>query len=409
MQEVVTLQKTNPDDMTLVEEFMSVCYQFRRNVLSNKYEMCDIPDSFDEKMEEQTTQPVLQWRPVSRESINTIVRRIRRELGEDYAKKTAVEEYIYAEETPAFDPIAEFLDTLPSWDGKDRVRELFERLPGVNEELLSYLKVWFRSAVAHWMNIDPLHGNEQVLTLIGPQGCGKSTFCAQLLPPELRTYYLDHVNVGNKFDKEMALTDNLVVNIDELDQIKPGKQPELKQLLTKHKVNGRPIFGRAQSDRRRYASFTATTNNPRPLCDPTGSRRYLCVEIPRNSIICNELPIDYQQIYAQLKYEVMDQHLPYWLSMNDISRLEQMNQKYQHVEDLEMMVNTCFRHPEAEETVKPMLASEVVNLLSKNFPDVKRSHSMNIRVGKTLQMLKYERKEFNKGTAYYIVPLNHAG
>lgn len=409
MQEVVTLQKTNPDDMTLVEEFMSVCYQFRRNVLSNKYEMCDIPDTIDEKMDEQTAQPVPQWRPVSRESINTIVRRIRRELGEDYASKTAVEEYIYAEETPAFDPIAEFLDTLPSWDGKDRVRELFERLPSVNEELLSYLKVWFRSAVAHWMNIDPLHGNEQVLTLIGPQGCGKSTFCAQLLPPELRTYYLDHVNVGNKFDKEMALTDNLVVNIDELDQIKPGKQPELKQLLTKHKVNGRPIFGRAQSDRRRYASFTATTNNPRPLCDPTGSRRYLCVEIPHNSIICNELPIDYQQIYAQLKYEVMDQHLPYWLSMNNVSRLEQMNQKYQRVEDLEMMVNTCFRHPEAEETVKPMLASEVVNLLSKNFPDVKRSHSMNIRVGKTLQMLKYERKEFNKGTAYYIVPLNHAG
>ena len=69
--------------------------------------------------------------------------------------------------------------------------------------------------MAHWMGMDPLHGNECVPVLIGPQGCGKSTFAVRLLPEHLRQYYLDHINFGNKFDCDMALTHNLIVNIDE--------------------------------------------------------------------------------------------------------------------------------------------------------------------------------------------------
>ncbi len=201
---------------------------------------------------------------LTRESQNTILRRAKRELGDVKGLKASIEEYIYSEETPDYDPIAEYLSALPAWDGYDRIRELFQRLPGVSEEQIYQHSVWLRSCVAHWLQLDNLHGNEQVLTLIGAQGCGKSTYCALLLPLNFREYYLDHVNLSNKFDKEMALTSNLFVNLDELDQIKSGKQAELKQMLSKIQANGRPIFGKAQRSRKRYASFVATTNNPRP-------------------------------------------------------------------------------------------------------------------------------------------------
>ena len=79
--------------------------------------------------------------------------------------------------------------------------------------------------------------------------------------------YLDHLNLSNKFDKEMALTNNLLVNLDELDAIRPSQHSALKQTLSKNKVNGRPIYGASQEDRPRYASFVATTNNPNPLTD----------------------------------------------------------------------------------------------------------------------------------------------
>ena len=49
----------------------------------------------------------------------------------------------------------------------------------------------------------------------------------------------------------MALTNNLFVNLDELDAIRPSQQSSLKQTLSVSKVNGRPIFGKVQEDRPR--------------------------------------------------------------------------------------------------------------------------------------------------------------
>ena len=394
---------------TLVEKFMAMSYEFRRNVLSDKYEVREVCNDAEapQQAEHQQAKPK-PWRAVTRESQNTILRRAKRELGDVKGLKASIEEYIYSEETPDYDPIAEYLNQLPEWDGHDRVRELFQRLPGVTEEQLSQQSVWLRSCVAHWLQLDHLHGNEQILTLIGAQGCGKSTYCAQLLPPQFREYYLDHVNLGNKFDKEMALTSNLLVNIDELDQIKPGKQAELKQMLSKIQVNGRPIFGRAQRQRKRYASFVATTNNPRPLQDTTGSRRYLCLEIPQDTIILNDREIDYDQLYAQVVYEVREQHLPYWFTPAETRRIEEMNVKFQRVSDLESMLTACFRRPEAEEFVMPMLTRDVVKVLAKNFPEVKQNHGTIIKVGILLKAMNFDQKDLAQGSAYFVVPIKKA-
>lgn len=388
---------------SLTEEFMAACYEFRRNVLSDKYEMREVTEPSAEAEEAALSENP--WRTVTRESINTIARRTKRELGKKFGSKACIEEYIYSEETPDYDPIAEYLSKLPAWDGQDRERDLFLRLSGVSEVQIAQLSVWLRSCVAHWLQLDHLHGNEQILTLIGPQGCGKSTYCAQLLPEPLRMYFLDHVNLANKFDKDMALTNNLLVNIDELDQIKAGKQPELKQLVSKIIVNGRPIFGRVQRERLRYASFVATTNNPRPLQDKTGSRRYLCVQIPQDSIICNDRPIDYEQLYAQVLYEVREQKLPYWFTPAETRQIEEQNVKFQHVDDLESMLIACFRRPEAEEIVRPLMTSEVVDILAKSFPGMKVTAGMIVKVGRLLSTLNFERKVVAKGTVYYIVPM----
>ena len=102
----------------------------------------------------------------------------------------------------------------------------------------------------------------------------------------------------------MALTNNLLVNLDELDAIRPSQHPALKQTLSKSKVNGRPIYGASQEDRPRYASFVASTNNPHPLTDATGSRRYICLTIPQGMFIDNTGDIDYDQLYAQVLHEL---------------------------------------------------------------------------------------------------------
>lgn len=395
---MVELQKKNaPEEevacKTMLEEFMSESYEFRHNILSDKYEMRNIGE---------------EWRPVTLKSINSISLRLKREIAESKRWKSAVEEYIQSEETPTYDPISNYLNNLPAWDGKDRTREFFDRLPGLNDDQHEWLATWIRSAVAHWLNLDLLHGNEQVVTLIGAQGCGKSTFCAQILPPQFRSYYLDHVNISNKFDKEMALSNNLIVNIDELDQIRPSQQAELKQMLSKIRVNGRPIFGRSQDDRRRFASFVATTNNPRPLHDPTGSRRYICIEIPQNSIICNDRSIDYDQLYAQIVYEVREQKLPYWFTPAETRRIEEHNIRYQHTNDLESMLNACFRRPESDEIVKPILTRDIVRILATSYPELNQTQGMTVKVGRILRAMNFAQKDLTQGSAYYLVPLKIA-
>ena len=295
------------------ELFLNDNYLFRRNVLNGKVEYSTKP--------KDGAVPI--WKALTQNAINSIVIRAKREhICEKGNPRTDIIEYVNSDEVDVFNPIADYLESLPAWDGENHVVKLFERLPGVDSELMGYLTTWFRSVVAHWLQMDTLHGNECVPTLIGAQGCGKTTFIVRMLPAHLREYYLDHLNLSNKFDKEMALTNNLLVNLDELEAIRPSQHASLKQVLSKSKVNGRPIYGASQEDRPRYASFVATTNNPHPLTDATGSRRYICLTIPEGKYINNTGEIDYDQLYAQVLYELRVQKSPYWFNNSEVARIQ---------------------------------------------------------------------------------------
>ena len=255
--EMSLLMTGSESSIYMVESFMEEYYAFRRNLLSGKTEMAVLKDideasSVDEKEETTLQNSNLKWEVMTKEKVNSIVRAAKKlGVGGKKSPRQDIEEYICSDVVPDFDPIRAYLMGLPKWDGKNHVAELFSRIPGLTSEQLSWCAIWLRSAVAHWLQMDTLHGNEVVPVLIGSQGCGKSTFANRLLPEHLRQYFLDHINFGNKFDAEMALTHNLYVNIDEFANMGPNQQGKLKQTLSKVKVNGRPIFGKAQADRPR--------------------------------------------------------------------------------------------------------------------------------------------------------------
>ena len=173
-----------------VEEFLQENYLFRNNVLSGKVEFAIVPSEGEP-----------QYRVLTQEALNSIFFRARKEPAfEKVNPKPMIMELIHSEEVCAYDPIRDYLEKLPKWDGENRIAQLFGRLPGISSEVLNFLTIWLRSTVAHWRQMDTLHGNECVPTLIGAQGCGKTTFVTRLLPPELRMYFLDHLNLSNKFD-----------------------------------------------------------------------------------------------------------------------------------------------------------------------------------------------------------------
>ena len=377
-----------------VEQFLQNHYLFRRNVLNGKIEFATLPAK---------DEPV--YRELTPEAEMSIIIRARKELADEKCNpKTDIQDLLRSEEVRAFDPIREFLENLPQWDGQNHVAQLFSRLPGLSTEQHHFLSVWLRSAVAHWLQMDMLHGNECVPTLIGAQGCGKTTFVRRLLPQPLRQYYLDHLNLSNKFDKEMALTNNLIVNLDELDAIRPSQHPALKQTLSKSKVNGRPIFGRAQADRPRYASFVATTNNPHPLTDATGSRRYICHTIPDGQLIDNTGDIDYQQLYAQVLYELHELKAPYWFSNDEVARIQELNLDYMAKKDMTEMIEACFLKPEVGETGRMMSNTEVLGILTKAFPSLKMMAGLGIKLGLAMKKLGFEQAHPHNVAHYRVIP-----
>lgn len=381
------------------ELFLNENYLFRRNVLNGKVE-------YSTKSEDNAA-PV--WKALTQNAINSIVIRAKREqVCEKGNPKTDIVEYVNSDEIDVFNPIADYLDSLPSWDGQNHVGKLFERLPGVDSEMMGYLATWFRSVVAHWLQMDTLHGNECVPTLIGAQGCGKTTFIVRMLPPHLREYYLDHMNLSNKFDKEMALTNNLLVNLDELDAIRPSQHASLKQVLSKSKVNGRPIYGASQEDRPRYASFVATTNNPHPLTDATGSRRYICITIPTGMYIDNSGEINYDQLYAQVLYELKVQQSPYWFNNPEVARIQELNMNYMEKKDIADIITCCFRKPADNELPVSMNCDRLMEIISKQYPSVKSTHSTKVHLGKAMKALGFESTECSHISHYKVIPIHAA-
>ena len=391
-----------------IEQFLNDNYLFRRNVLNGKVEFLR-PDGSKRAELERLTKPAEDYRPLTQEALNSIIRRAKKEdICEKGSPKTEIVEFVHSEDVPTYNPIGDYLNRLPAWDGQNHIARLFSRLPGITSEQQGFLATWLLSAVAHWLQMDTLHGNECVPTLIGAQGCGKTTFFHRLLPPELREYYLDHLNLSNKFDKEMALTNNLLVNLDELDAIRPSQHAALKQTLSKSKVNGRPIYGCAQEDRPRFASFVATTNNPHPLTDATGSRRYICLTIPQGLFIDNSGEIDYEQLYAQVLHELTVAKTPYWFNNDEVARIQELNQNYLEQKDIAEMVEICFRKPREGEASKSMNSKMMLQQIQKDYPSVEITHSNRIKVGLAMKALGYESTDHSNVPFYKVVPLHAA-
>lgn len=379
-----------------IVRFLNNNYQFRFNQLNGKVEFVN-----------QKSAPT-EWRDLTEPAINSIILKARMEQVSKNSPKEVIMEYLNSEDVARYDPINAYLNQLPEWDGQNHVARLFSRIPGITSEQLDFLCVWIRSAVAHWRQMDLLHGNECVPVLVGAQGCGKTTFFTRLLPPTFRQYYMDHLNTANQNDKNMALTNNLLVNIDELDGFTPRQMTTLKQLLSVSMMNYRPIYGKTQQVLHRYASFVATTNNPHPLTDVTGSRRFICMTIPNGQIIDNTGEIDHEQLFAQIIYELDVQKAPYWFNNEQVARIQELNLNYMAKKDMVEIVSSCFRKPKEGEKVKPLGIKDILQVIRREYPTLKDDHGTITYLGRALSMQGFERTEHSHVAHYKVIPLKAA-
>ncbi len=276
-----------------------------------------------------------------------------------------VNRFIDSTRIEQYDPVNTWLDKLPAWDGRDYIKELAMRVPTEQPHWEMYLRMWLVGMVAQWRESDKqLTGNALTPLLIGRQGCGKTRFCKILLPPELRDYYNDKLNFKNEFDLNIALTSFALINIDEFDKTMNSQQIVLKYLLSSSDVKFRPPYGKTIKLYRRYTSFIGTTNQLKPLVDPTGSRRFVCVGVTGN--INFEDNLHHEQLYAQALH-LFNHGERFWLNDDEIKTLIAENEPYQHLNDLVEMIGETFCQPIDQESGQWWSLADISALLTSRY------------------------------------------
>ena len=314
-----------------------------------------------------------------------------------------VNRFIDSTRIEQYDPVNTWLDNLPQWNGHDYIKELAARVPTTQPHWEKYLRMWLIGMVAQWRESDKqLTGNALTPLLIGRQGCGKTRFCKIILPPELRDYYNDKINFKNEFDLNIALTMFAMINIDEFDKTTASQQIVLKYLLSSAEVKFRPPYGKTIKQFRRYTSFIGTTNQQKPLVDPTGSRRFVCVSIPNDKDIDFEDNLHHEQLFAQVLY-LFNNGERYWLDNEEIATLIKENEPYQKLNDLVEMIGETFMKPKAGEG-RWWSLTEIHELLKNRYANYDPKTTFQ-KLGRALSDMKFgfETDRKSSGHIYRLI------
>lgn len=369
------------------EEFMKRRYELRHNTQIGEVE-CRQRHSFQ-----------FRFNPIDKRMLNSIALDAQMEGIPLWDRD--ISRYIYSNRIPVFNPLEEFLYGLPKWDGDDRIRALAATVPCCNSHWQDLFHRWFLNMVAHWRGVDKKHANSVSPLLVGAQGTRKSTFCRSIMPPSERSYFTDSIDFSRKKDAELYLNRFALINIDEFDQVSATQQGFLKHILQKPVVNMRKPYASAVLEMRRYASFIATSNQKDLLTDPSGSRRFICIEV--TGVIDTNRPIDYEQLYAQAIYE-LNHGERYWFDEAEEKIMIENNREFEQNSPEEQLFYRYFRAVGPKEEGEWLSPTEILETIQRN-SSIPMSTKKVYSFGRILKKLEIPSKHMRNGTFYQVVTL----
>ena len=313
-----------------------------------------------------------------------------------------VARYIHSSFIPEYNPVWEYLsECRGKWDGKDRIRELARRVPTKNPHWPDWFYTWFLGMVRQWQSsIYDRYGNQVAPLLISKQGWNKSTFIQSLLPPELQWGFTNQLDVSEKRQTLLAMSQFLLINLDEVNQISPQlQQGFLKNVITLPCVKVKRPYGRHVEPFPRMASFIGATNQADVLTDPSGGRRFLGIELT-GPIDMSQNP-NYEQIFAQALY-ALDHHEAYYFNDEQTQQIIESNRQFLQFTPAEQYFNDCFEPATSESDGEYLTSSAIFAHIKKLAGSDLRLNSLN-HFGRTLSNIpNLQRRRTKKGTEYLV-------
>ena len=178
-----------------------------------------------------------------------------------------------------FHPVRDYLNSLPEWDGIERVEDLFIRYLQADDT--PYVRAVTRKtfAAAGARVYVPGIKFDCVPVLDGDQGIGKSTIVKDLVTSE---YYSETLSLTDMDDKSGAekLQGFWAVEIGELAGMKKADIEKVKAFLSTCDDKYRPSYGKVVESHPRQCIIIATVNGERGyLRDITGNRRFWIIKL----------------------------------------------------------------------------------------------------------------------------------
>ncbi|MFZ2283579.1 MAG: VapE domain-containing protein, partial [Lutibacter sp.] len=373
--------KPKPTQIDRLELFLSNRYIFRHNIVSGKLEF----QYFGKK----------KWNVMNDFIENSILReclkaRIRTNL-------SALRNLLNSDFCPLFNPFEDYFNNLPQYDEKeDYITQLADTITTTKQDLWQQcFKKWLVAMVG--CVLDEKVINHTVIVFSGKQGLGKTTWVEKLVPKPLKEYlFSGTINPNNK-DTLVQLSECMLINLDELENLNRSEIGSLKEIITKTQIRMRKAYGHNNETMPRRASFAGSVNTAQFLNDTTGSRRFLCFELEG---IQYQHKVDINLAYSQALF-LFKSGFRHWFDQEEIKSITENNEQYQLHSPEEELLLTWFEPCEREKANIYLNASQIAAKLAEKAKINITDGTIN-KLGKALKKHNFIRLKKN-GIAVYAL------
>jgi hypothetical protein len=373
--------KPKPTQIDRLELFLSTRYVFRHNMVSGKLEF----QYFGKK----------KWHVMNDFIENSMLRECLK--GRIKTNLSSLRNLLYSDFCELYNPFEDYFYNLPSYDEKtDYILELANTITTTKQDLWQQcFKKWIVAMVG--CVLDDKVINHTVIVFSGKQGLGKTTWVEKLVPRKLKEYlFSGTINPNNK-DTLVQLSECMLINLDELENLNRSEIGSLKEIITKTQIRMRKAYGHNNETMPRRASFAGSVNTAQFLNDSTGSRRFLCFEV-ENIQYQHEINID--NVLSQALY-LFKTGFRHWFDQEEIKNITENNEQYQLRSPEEELLLTWFEPCDRENATHYLNASQIAAKLAERAKITITDGTIN-KIGKALKKHNFTRL-MRKGSPVYAV------
>lgn len=202
-----------------------------------------------------------------------------------------------------FDSMQELLNSLPTWDGNDRISNFWHDYINAEDNEYTRLlsKYFWATLIKRNYNLTPTKADTSVIIISEQHGLGKSLFCERLaLKPELSS----RLNLAQELrEKSKQMQGKSIVEIPEMNGFKKRDSEDLKAFMTTVTDEYRDLHDKYITKVIRRSVLIGTTNETNIFVD-TENRRYAPLVITEH-IDIDKLEKDKEQLYSQAMQQLL--------------------------------------------------------------------------------------------------------